>query len=421
MNERPGTDGCIVDTPHTFSFPEPGGWRGHAIPLQDDLVVVKEGSSDLFVLNGTAQLIWKYWREGHDLHGITKRLSRLFAISGDKIASDIQQALAEWQETGLIGKEPSGVTTKHEIAPNELLSGQGTSSSITEQWHSEQNYQFFDCIIHMRFATEEIAKSLHPLFSHLSAADFQDLETITLDVIGGENNYELQESGVHVFSSSSLDALAMGVTSCVIQRVYHSGDNLIGMHAGAVAYNDHCIVMPGASGSGKSTITAALVHAGLTYLSDEVVPLDRTTLNAVPIPLCLNIKAGSIPVLSSHFGNFDRPKEYTHGQRSVYYQQPWNYSKNPMLKRYPVMLMVFPRYEKGAATTLTPLSATVALQRLISTKSLVSKPTDIANIEKLVYWIQNTPAFELKFESLHSAVKQIMGLFEDAELYHRSA
>lgn len=411
MNQYPDMGRISMDA----SLPTPGNWHGHTIPVQNDLVVIHEGSSDLLVLNNTAQLIWEYWREGHDLQGITNKMSELFAISEDQIASDIQHAFTEWENAGLFRSQATN------ILPEPCNLSYKPSFSIPLRWHSEHSYQFFDCIIHMRCATEEIANSLHPLFSHLSVMDLQTSVKFTLDVVCGASGYELQEKGAVVFSSESLDALAMGITNCVIQKAYHAGDNLIGMHAGAVAHNNHCIVMPGASGSGKSTLTAALVHAGMTYLSDEVVPLDRTTLEAVPLPLCLNIKAGSFPVLSNHLGKLDRPKGYQYGQRSVYYQQPWNYQETKPTKRYPVNCMVFPYYEKGATTSLTSLSAATALQRLMTTQSVVARPTDLADIKKLVSWIQSVPVFELKFESLHDAIDQIMNLFEKSGCNSRPA
>ncbi len=47
------------------------------------------------------------------------------------------------------------------------------------------------------------------------------------------------------------------------------------VHAGVVAYQDACIVIPGRSRSGKSELTQALVKRGATYFSDEYAVIDR--------------------------------------------------------------------------------------------------------------------------------------------------
>jgi hypothetical protein len=46
------------------------------------------------------------------------------------------------------------------------------------------------------------------------------------------------------------------------------------VHAGAVGWKGHAILIPGKTLSGKTTLTAELVRAGATYLSDEFAVLD---------------------------------------------------------------------------------------------------------------------------------------------------
>jgi hypothetical protein len=46
------------------------------------------------------------------------------------------------------------------------------------------------------------------------------------------------------------------------------------VHAGVVGWHGRAIVIPGRSYSGKSTLVAALCHAGATYYSDEYAVLD---------------------------------------------------------------------------------------------------------------------------------------------------
>jgi len=58
------------------------------------------------------------------------------------------------------------------------------------------------------------------------------------------------------------------------------------IHAGAVGWRGKAIVIPGNSGAGKTTLTAALVRAGATLLSDEHAVLDRQgRVHPYPRPL----------------------------------------------------------------------------------------------------------------------------------------
>jgi len=61
-------------------------------------------------------------------------------------------------------------------------------------------------------------------------------------------------------------------------------------HAGVVALKDRVIAIPGVSGAGKSTITAACLAAGFDYLSDEAlcIEFDGQTIDPYPRPLQLH-------------------------------------------------------------------------------------------------------------------------------------
>lgn len=51
---------------------------------------------------------------------------------------------------------------------------------------------------------------------------------------------------------------------------------LVFLHAGAVVWRGRGILLPGRSGSGKSSLVAALLQAGAQYLSDELAVLDES-------------------------------------------------------------------------------------------------------------------------------------------------
>jgi len=60
------------------------------------------------------------------------------------------------------------------------------------------------------------------------------------------------------------------------------------VHAGVVGWNGRAIVIPGRSGSGKSSLVNALVRAGAIYYSDEFAVLDeRGRVHPYAIPLAI--------------------------------------------------------------------------------------------------------------------------------------
>ena len=80
------------------------------------------------------------------------------------------------------------------------------------------------------------------------------------------------------------------------EAIYHSiakNDQQHAIHAGAVWKDGQCIVLPGSSGRGKSTLTAWLVKHGYQYLTDELVFLsDEGQLTPLTRPV--NLKVTSV-------------------------------------------------------------------------------------------------------------------------------
>ena len=71
------------------------------------------------------------------------------------------------------------------------------------------------------------------------------------------------------------------------------------LHAGGSTGTDgRTVVVHGASGAGKTTLTTALVQAGLAYVTDETVCLDPDTLVIEPFPKPLTVKPGSQELLA---------------------------------------------------------------------------------------------------------------------------
>ena len=68
------------------------------------------------------------------------------------------------------------------------------------------------------------------------------------------------------------------------------------VHAGVVGWNGQAIVIPGRSGSGKSSLVKALVKAGASYYSDEFAVLDeRGRVHPYAIPLAIRPGRGGTP------------------------------------------------------------------------------------------------------------------------------
>ena len=70
----------------------------------------------------------------------------------------------------------------------------------------------------------------------------------------------------------------------ILKDFIASRPDLIWLHAGAVQMGDTAVVIAGPSGSGKSTLVTELSKLGWLYLSDEVAPIDSSSMKVLPYP-----------------------------------------------------------------------------------------------------------------------------------------
>lgn len=102
-----------------------------------------------------------------------------------------------------------------------------------------------------------------------------ELRISSLDVdIATPDSHQLRCDGSLVYCSTDLGHLLDAFEDHAKLLIAERAEGCLFVHAGAVAWRDRGIVIPGCSRSGKSTLVRALVEAGATYYSDEFAVLD---------------------------------------------------------------------------------------------------------------------------------------------------
>lgn len=86
-----------------------------------------------------------------------------------------------------------------------------------------------------------------------------------------------------------------GMNWCVSSRAH----NYLVLHAAVLERNGQALVLPAPPGSGKSTLCAALAHAGWRLLSDELTLVRLADGMIVPLPRPISLKNQSIALLQA--------------------------------------------------------------------------------------------------------------------------
>jgi hypothetical protein len=218
----------------------------------------------------------------------------------------------------------------------------------------------------------------------------------------------LLRDGVLVNECRTPEGITPMLHSETTLMAYNSAECVSAVHGGAVTRGDECIIMPASTGSGKSTLTAALLANGYGYSTDDVALLEGEPMRVRGIPTCIGLKTGSWKVLGRAFPEIERlPVHLRADGQEVRYLRPPASALASSQEPFRVRAIVFPSYARGADAHLKPIGAAEALTRLTQAGYDLPGRLDDEVVDRLVVWISAIPCFELGYGSLTEAITQI--------------
>lgn len=147
--------------------------------------------------------------------------------------------------------------------------------------------------------------------------------------------------------------LEWGLNWCVSTQAHQ----YLIIHAAVVEKNGQAAILPAPPGSGKSTLAAALVLSGWRLLSDELTLIDRKTGLIQPLPRPVSLKNQSIEVIRQFDDDaFINRASHDTIKGTVAHMRP---PRDSVLRQHEPAQprwVIFPKWEAGARTRLTPRS-----------------------------------------------------------------
>jgi HprK-related kinase A len=147
--------------------------------------------------------------------------------------------------------------------------------------------------------------------------------------------------------------LEWGLNWCVSTQAHQ----YLIIHAAVLEKNGGAVILPAPPGSGKSTLAAGLSLSGWRLLSDELTLIDRHTGQIQPLPRPVSLKNSSIPLIKafSEEAFVNRPSHDTMKGTVAHLRPPRESVRRQHELARPAWV-IFPKWQDGVATTLTPRS-----------------------------------------------------------------
>jgi hypothetical protein len=379
--------------------------------LGDAGILFAERAQDLYVLNAAAAFVWSCLEDGLEREQIVAAVEEAAGMPTAAAAVQLGSLWRQWEELGLLaGTARNRGGRRRHGEEREDESGAAEQPGDAPPFCSERGYRLLATSFRVRYATALQEEAVHPVLAHLEAAAAEPMTAVNLLWDGA--GHLLVVDGRRKERCGPIEELAPLVKGALLAHAVNGYPYLLYVHAGVVRNGHGCVLLPAAPGSGKTSLTAALIRAGFAYLSDEVALLEAGTLRVRPVPVSLCVKEGAWDLLAPLYPELRGLAVHRRwDSKRVRYLNPPADALDPEPEvSHPVRWIVFPRYAPGAQTALRPLRRADALHRLLEQCLAMPAPLDHAKLDALVRWIGGVPCYELVTSSLDEAVALVDGL-----------
>lgn len=380
------------------------------LPLDGEVVAFSEQTQSLVGLNASAAHIAQLVKAGTPPSNIARELARNGTTSAEEAEHWIAATLDSLRSHGMAADGPLPAPSVSAEIPLQLEQQARRVARMPPyspvEAVAERRYRLLDSIALLRFSMVGQAEAVDAALGHL-AVDGSAEPTLVIEVhaaiLGSRGSVR---SSIYCDKSpveftTGLHRLAPAIKSLVWKEAIARYNFMFYIHAGVVGTGSRCILLPATAGSGKSSLTAALVHRGYRYLSDEVALIEPTTFRVPPVPLAVCVKSTGWDVMRRYFPHIGELMGHQRMDgKIVRYIPPAPASLQKTAAH--VSHIIFPRYEANAATEIRAIARSTALRRMMS-ECWACGHLDGTNVKELLRWIAQIDCYELPFASLEGA------------------
>jgi hypothetical protein len=352
--------------------------------------------------------VWEQVECGGSSDDIATDLAQRYGAPDDLVRADVSAILDQWRSHGLI----QAYGGRHAAPRLATTTATDWSQQPAPRWAASFTITIRGHAVAIAIEPAQIGEFVRVAFQHLVTPQVRPEIRLEIKLAnGGERALivdGIERARLHE------DRQVMGaIDQVVLEHLYPGIEWLALMHGGGIARHGSGFAIPGACGSGKTTLIAYLIASGrFTYIADDLIAL-ATDGRLVPWPMPLGPKAGSWQLLSEWYPYLLTAPNYRTqlGEARQILVPPDAWDTEPV----PLRGFIFPRYVAGADATLTRLTALEALQRLLGDRIWLGYPMTEHRVSAFLVWLENVPAYSLVHGNVADAARMLDELPERGE------
>ncbi len=213
----------------------------------------------------------------------------------------------------------------------------------------------------------------------------------------GPTYWVTEDEGVRTAASSPSDMMAV-LSRAVVRAFIRARPDLVWLHAAALHVEGSALILVGAWGRGKSSMSASLIRRGWTYLSDDIVAIDPDTMAIYPFAKTLRVRQNPGRPLDA--------ERVAQLRKDDVQLQPTDIADGPAVCRG----VIFPRFGHESPNQLEPCQTSVAVLQLLEGCLSFSHHTERA-LRFSSELAQAVPVFHLSFHDSQAAAELLVETF----------
>ena len=148
----------------------------------------------------------------------------------------------------------------------------------------------------VRCPSETIKNAVESLLVDLAEPDHSDADREILIIESDDDQLSVRIDNGEEYGPRPASAALAGLVTAVTRLALDETPDQLHLHCAALTLDDRGVLISAAAGTGKSTLAAALIGAGWTYVSDEAVAfgLEVSMIHGFPKPLMIKPGGGDL-------------------------------------------------------------------------------------------------------------------------------